>query len=117
MITREFRTEHRGSTITAVLHITGADCTVLVTGGQKEHVGAVSLCGGDGAVQTLTFPGHKEQFITEPWSRRIHAVTGGNVSVTAGIHYDKLTKEEIEQVMTAVDALLDEILSWMKIVG
>ena len=114
MVTREYQCVLWGESITAVLHRTGNDCAVFVAGGLKEHVGAVSLCSEDGAVRTLTLAGHKDQFITEPWSLRIHEVTGSAVSVSAGIHYDNLTKEQIAQVMDSVNELLGQLLSSLR---
>ena len=113
MVTREYQCVLWGESITAVLHRTGNDCAVFVAGGQKEHVGAVSLCSEEGETQTLVFPGHKEQFITGPWCESIHALTGGAVSVAAGVHYDDLSKEEIAQVMSVTDALLGQVLRYL----
>lgn len=113
MITHEWTVTHRGESITAVLHLVGEDCTVTVAGGELSHVGAVSVCPKTGEVQTIVFPGHKEQYITEPWCRHIHEITGGAVSVTAGVHYDGLTKQEIAGVMDAVSGLEEQMLRYL----
>lgn len=113
MVTQRFAAILWNEEITAVLHRAGKDCAVVVVGGQKEHVGAVSLCSEEGETQTLVFPGHKEQFITGPWCESIHALTGGAVSVAAGVHYDDLSKEEIAQVMYVTDALLGQVLRYL----
>ena len=109
MITHEWTVTHRGESITAVLHLVGEDCAVTVAGGELAHVGAVSACPKTGEVQTIAFPGHKEQYITEPWCRYLHEITGGAVSVTAGVHYDGLTKQEIAAVMEAVTSLKEQV--------
>ena len=113
MVTQRFAAVLWNEEITAVLHRVGEDCAVVVAGGQKEHVGAVSLCSEEGETQTLVFPGHKEQFITGPWCDRIHAITGGAVSVAAGVHYDNLSKEEIAQVMAVTEELLEQVLRYL----
>ena len=44
---------------------------VLLTGGDKGHIGAVSVCDPDQAPETMAFSGHKEQYITDPWAKTI----------------------------------------------
>lgn len=114
MTTHEWSVEWRGEKITAVLHEMGNDCVITLSGGQREHVGAISVCPASGEVQTTVFEGHKEQFITEPWCRRVHELTGGAAVVTAGIHYDHLSKQEIAEVMDAAADLWDKIESFLR---
>ncbi|MGZ9584209.1 prenylated flavin chaperone LpdD [Paenibacillus marinisediminis] len=88
----------------------GRDWLIVITGGEQEehhHIGAVTIAYRDdlqAAVKTSTqvVPGHKEHYITEPMAvEAMQTLSGGNVTVVAGIHYDNLDKEQIETVVDA----------------
>ena len=82
---------------------------VLLTGGDKGHIGAVSVCDPDQAPETMTFPGHKEQFITVPWSKAIADAARQRCCVVCGIHYDGASPEDIQCIMEETDRLLRRI--------
>lgn len=66
---------------------------VLFTGGDLSHIGAVSVCDPGSAAQTLTMPGHKEQYISAPWAKAIADASGLRCCVVCGIHYDGASPE------------------------
>lgn len=84
---------------------------ILLTGGCKSHIGAVSTAEPGGEVQTQLFPGHKDQYISEPWAKAICEKTGERVCVVCGIHYDDADKGQIQRILEETDALLAEILN------
>lgn len=89
---------------------------VLVAGGDKSHVGAVTVIDSEGEKYTITLPGHKETMIVEKWADAIFAGSKVPVVVTAGIHFDDITSEQIKMVLNTTDELLDDlILSIVKI--
>ncbi len=83
---------------------------VLLTGGDNGHIGAVSVCDPDQASETMTFPGHKEQYITEPWAKAIANTIHQRCCVVCGIHYDAASPDEIQHIMKETDQLLRRIL-------
>lgn len=68
---------------------------IRIFGGHRSHVGSVTVVDGQGALQTITLPGHKEDIITRQ-----------PVSVLAGVHYDDLKKEQLMEVIRILDKLL-----------
>ena len=60
---------------------------VLLTGGGRSHIGAVSVAEPDGKTETNVFPGHKDQFVSEPWAKALAAKIGQRACVVCGIHY------------------------------
>lgn len=84
---------------------------VLLTGGDKGHIGAVSVCDPDAEPETMTLPGHKEQFVTVPWSKAIADTARQRCCVVCGIHYDNAAPEEIKTIMAGTDRLLHEVLA------
>lgn len=83
---------------------------VLVAGGDKSHVGAVTVIDSDGKKHTVTLPGHKETIIAEKWADAIFAAYKVPVVVTAGIHFDDITSEQISTVLKTTEELLDDLL-------
>ncbi len=98
----------------------GEDLSVTITGGTKAHVGAVALgCSRmpDGrklkysaSVSSLVVLDHKDDYVARKVAGLLADEWGGNVSVTAGIHIDDATKEELillqDNVMKACDQLI-----------
>lgn len=72
-------------------------------GGGDDHVGAVAICGrsreGEVHLNVSAVPPHKEGPVAEEAARRLHEALGCNVAVSAGIHYDEITKQEIVAVV------------------
>lgn len=83
---------------------------VLLVGGSRTHIGAVSVAEPDGTVETKTFPGHKDQFVSEPWAAALAKHTGRRVCVVCGIHYDDATKSQIEEILARTDLFLERLL-------
>lgn len=83
---------------------------VLLTGGDKGHIGAVSVCDPDQAPETIRFPWHKEQYITEPWAKTIANAAQQRCCVVCGIHYDGASPEDIRCILSETDQLLRQIL-------
>ena len=80
----------------------GTDLYVHIGGGEV-HVGAAALAGrtagGKPYAETLCVAPHKEDRLALAAAEKLHAATGVNVCVTAGIHVDKITPAEISEVM------------------
>lgn len=83
---------------------------VLITGGAKTHIGSVSTCLPGMEPETKFFPGHKDQYISAPWAKKLSDHLGEPVCVVCGIHYDNATKDEIGQIMKITDEMLEELL-------
>jgi len=97
----------------------GEDLLVAIWGGTRPHIGAVAVAlprpsladpqitSATSSVFTLL--GHKEDEIVKMVSERLSARLGKNVVVTAGIHWDNLPKEGIEEIVSHCRELADEI--------
>jgi hypothetical protein len=83
---------------------------VLLTGGSRSHIGAVSIAQPGEAVDTKVFPGHKDQFISEPWAEKLSEATGQRVCVVCGIHYDDATKAQIAEILKETNRLLQALI-------
>lgn len=87
----------------------GRDCLVEITGGDTAHVGAVAVADG-GGLRRLERPGHREGDLAEEVAARMAAALKCCVCVVCGIHYEAITRPEIEAVLAAVRGMVDEWL-------
>lgn len=83
---------------------------VLLTGGCKRHIGAVSVAEPGKPPETLTFPGHKDQYISEPWAKALSEKIGERVCVVCGIHYDNATGAQIAEIVEKTNEMLQKLL-------
>jgi hypothetical protein len=93
----------------------GNDLIAILTGGEK-HVGAVAVSTFDAqqkhaSASVITLPGHLDDIIGHPISRMISKATGKNVVFITGIHFDNITREEIEEITAVSREMADKIIS------
>ncbi|MCR5666281.1 MAG: hypothetical protein K6G01_05575 [Eubacterium sp.] len=84
----------------------GNDLSVTITGGTKAHVGAVALACGvmpDGSkpkysatVSAMVVMDHKDDVVARKVAGMLADALQANVTVTAGIHVDDATVEELK---------------------
>lgn len=85
----------------------GQDLCIIITGG-KEHIGAVTFS-YDKEANTVAFGTHKENFVTQAASDILKDKYCGNFVICCGIHFDNITKEEIELVKVLTLKITEEL--------
>ena len=104
-----------------VLHL-GRDLQVICTGGQA-HIGAVAVASPMPAhAQTaeshtqglISLPGHREDMLATWMARHLADALNCTVCVSAGIHFDCITKEEIARVLNLAATLTDRCVARLK---
>lgn len=98
----------------------GDDYLVAIWGGEKPHIGAVAAAQPrpsrkkpettSATASVICFPAHKEYEIVRVVSEKLAAALNANVVVTAGIHWDNISKEGIGKVMSNTKMLTDLLL-------
>lgn len=96
---------HLGRELKVLAYWMGEDLHISVFGGDKAHIGAVSILSPEGNIQTTCFPGHRDDTVSIQWRRRLKACGIHAAVVEVGIHYDNLSKEGIAAVLDACDEL------------
>ena len=114
------KTEEGAYDLEAYVRLIGKDLLVAIWGGEKPHIGAVSMAQPrpslkDPNVTSATasvfcFVGHKEDELAKAASEILAAALNTQVVVTAGIHWDNITKEGIQKVIDNSVILIDLIL-------
>ncbi len=97
----------------------GADILVWIWGGSRPHIGAVaaaqprlSLADRNKTSATcsvLTFPGHKEDEVVKIVSEQLSALLDAHVVVTAGIHWDELSPDEIGIIRSRIQEIIHQL--------
>lgn len=111
---REIKRTLMGRQIRARVHFLDHGINVLLTGGDRSHIGAVSgrIPGQDPV--DIQLPGHEEGILARDWAEKLEAARGEPVWVECGIHYEKLSREGIAQVVKTCGEMLEEILKEQK---
>ena len=107
----------------------GDDYLVAIWGGDKPHIGAIAAAQPrpsrkksettSATASVICFPAHKEYEIVRVVSEKLAATLNANVVVTAGIHWDNISKDGIGKVMNnnkiLTDLVLNEVLRITKV--
>lgn len=83
---------------------------VLLMGGSRTHIGAISTCLPGNPPETKVFPGHKDQFVSEPWAQKLAEHFHVPVCVVCGIHYDNATGEQIVEILDCTNKMLHKLM-------
>ncbi|WP_294145057.1 hypothetical protein [uncultured Clostridium sp.] len=94
--------------ITAEISVLNQGIHILLVGGMKTHIGAVSICSADG-LHTMEEDGHRESAVSARWAQALFEVWGCPVTVACGIHYDYITKEKIGLILDETEVMLEQV--------
>jgi hypothetical protein len=100
--------------ITACVQCLDHGIQVTITGGDLSHVGSVSVIDEQGSLTNTLFPNHRDNVIGDKWAGEIYKKISLPVVVTAGVHYDNINKNDIENIINETDDMLDEVLGLLK---
>ena len=84
---------------------------VLIAGGEHTHIGAVTMISPEGEQQSIQYPGHKDGVLADEAARKLYEKFRCPVTISAGVHYDDITKEEIAEVVQCVRKMLGQVIS------
>lgn len=98
----------------------GKDLLVIIYGGDEHHIGGISAGhvtqshyrkANTISISTLTFPGHKDYVVSNSVTEKVCNALGRSVVTTVGIHYDDATRDEINEIISVVGSLVDEMIA------
>lgn len=91
----------------------GDELVVFIGGGEKPHIGSVSISEKTGNTFSFSVPEHKDYIVANDAARRISEVTGRRCLVVVGIHIQNASKLEIKKFLEnsgkCVDKLVEKI--------
>jgi gallate decarboxylase subunit D len=91
----------------------GRDLVVLITGG-RAHIGAVATAYPDSGgiqVKTHALPGHREGDLVKELAYAAASSLDCTVTVAMGIHVDRATRDEIDEIVRTVRRGMREVLT------
>lgn len=100
-----------GAALTAYATCLPAGIHVGIFGGTLPHIGAVSVVDPKGSITTQQFAHHRDGVVSERWARALVEAGCLPAVITAGIHYDGLSREQIAEVVALTDEMLEELLN------
>lgn len=103
-----------GKAICIFLGKTSWGIDVLITGGDRPHIGAVTVVDDQARLHTQVFEGHKDNFISEEWAKILYGQYQVPIVVSVGIHYDGIDQAGIKTVMGAMKEQLECIVAGMR---
>lgn len=108
-------TESRGRiAITLQALWMGEDLLVALHGGDRAHIGAVAVSqprpDGGASTSVMTMFGHREDQLARDLAHRIARETGVPAAVACGIHVDRISAHEIEQVVSLCEELATRLI-------
>ena len=114
------KTDEGSYDLEAYARFIGNSLLVAIWGGEKPHIGAVSVAQArpslkDPAVTSATssvfcLVGHKEDGLAKAASEILASALNTEVVVTVGIHWDNLDEKGIKKVVRNAEILLDLLL-------
>ena len=115
------KTDEGAYDLEAAVRLIGKDVLVAIWGGEKPHIGAVSVAQPrpslkdpkttSATASVICFVGHKEDELAKAASEILAAALNTQVVVTAGIHWDNIAEEGIQKVIGNSEILVDMILN------
>lgn len=112
-----------GEKIYLVSQFMGDDLSVLVYGGEKSHIGSISIAepresltgeGKSATVSTFVFSGHKDDIIGNYFAKKLSKELETRVVVNCGIHYNNLSLDDIKNVDKSCKEILKNLLEELK---
>ncbi len=77
-------------------------------GGDRSHVGAVTLAGADG-VQTIQRAGHRDALLSCRWAEYLAGRLKAPVCVRCGVHFERFSKDDLPEILESSDQLMYEL--------
>ena len=84
---------------------------VLFVGGDKSHIGSISIAEENGSVSTIVFPDHKDRVIGERWAQELRTKYRCRVVVVCGVHFDHASQKDISSIVGVSENMLSEFLA------
>ncbi len=106
--------------INLVAQFCGKDLNVAVFGGEKAHIGAVAIAVANiegynrkysPTISCISVLDHKDEEVAKYVAKELSAFLNSQVVVTAGIHIDNASIEDIKIIMDNVKVITEKLIN------
>ncbi len=97
------------------------DYSITICGGEKYHVGAVAVASPhesiaddskiSATVSSVCLPKHKDDEIARIVAKKISSTFNCNVSVSAGVHINNATSDELQILLNNANKLCEKFIA------
>lgn len=94
----------------------GEDLLVMITGGDRPHLGTITAGARLEPIQTIQLQTHKEFYITEEVSVFLRKQFSGNFAICSGVHVDDIQKDEINLLTDLCVDLGKDLITDLKLI-
>ncbi|MFD0896995.1 prenylated flavin chaperone LpdD [Loigolactobacillus binensis] len=114
-----FKVTQAGYTITADVQQIGPDLLITITGGDHPHIGTVTTFGVATELATVRFPSHdgrlhKDDVLATTLMQQIRSQVAGSCTITAGVHIDQISQQQINAAAPMARVLGQQIKLWLQ---
>jgi hypothetical protein len=88
----------------------GKDYAITVSGGDRPRIGAVAVCQPGEHASLITTPSHRGDTLAMDMAAIICNELSCTVTVATGIHFEGLTKKEMDGAIEVAGTLMDRFL-------
>lgn len=119
MSTNVFEVTKAGYSIQAEVTVIGNDLLIALTGGDTPHIGTITWWNQTDDSDTTRFPSHhgryhKDDVLSEVLLKQLKPLLPGTCVITAGVHINGITKEQITASFSMAEELGKRMASWLK---
>lgn len=88
----------------------GEDLVVFIGGGERPHIGSLSLASADCVPLSACIPGHKDYVVSSRAAKRVTKETGRSCVVVAGLHVEGASESDILMLLDNSEKCLDLLM-------
>lgn len=106
--------------VEALVVVVGGDLSMAIWGGTRPHIGAVALAQARARLadpnrpastsSVFTLLGHKDDIVARAAADRLAAALGRTVVVSAGLHVDQATPDDLQALTRAAEECVEDLL-------
>lgn len=104
----------------AICIVCGSDINLCISGGEEYHIGASALAvprpslsdenNWSASASVMCVTGHKEDELARESALRLSSFFHCRVNVTAGIHVNKASSQDIELILKNYHVVIDKVV-------
>lgn len=116
---QQFSVTKAGYSIEADVRLLNKDLLVILTGGNIPHIGGVLTYDGQTQqTERIYFASHdgrrhKDMLLADRFFKDIKNDLPGNFCISAGVHLDGITAEQIQASFPMTDSLAQQVRQWL----
>ena len=116
----KFEVKNDKFVVSAKVIETGKDLVVVIGGGES-HIGAVGVSFPTASIindkltvttSIITLPSHKDDVVAKITGEKISKALERKVVVIAGIHFDNISKNDIDEILNCCELLTEKIIRY-----